>query len=117
MNWLPAFIGSFLGSLFAYGAALLARGTALETDLRVMATDLYERVRNDTMTVSGAMALLEAARPQQRWWKLGRVRRVNRSIEAWLDRFDEAALLSGVQPDPELERYPVPKPGELEEEQ
>lgn len=89
--------------------ALFARGTALETDLRVMATDLYHQVRAGTMMVDGAEALLEAARPKIRWWKFGRVRRINRSLDVWLDRFDEAQLLGGNLPVDDEQIYDVPQ--------
>lgn len=108
LTWTAAFLGSFVGSLLATITALFARGTALETDLRLMATDLYHQVGAETMTVDGAEALLEAARPRIRWWKFGRVRRINRSLDAWLDRFDEAQLLAGNLPASDEETYDVP---------
>lgn len=108
MTWTAAFLGSFVGSVLATITALFARGTALETDLRVMATDLYHQVRAQTMTYAGAEALLEAARPRIRWWKFGRVRRINRSLDVWLDRFDKAHLLAGNLPSEDERTYDVP---------
>lgn len=116
MSWLPAFLGAFFGSLGAYAAALLTRGTTLETALQELAVDLHRQVREQTMTVEGAAALLEASRPTVRWWKIGRARRVNRTLDVRLDRFDEAHLLAGTLPPGAEPDYPVPQgtasPGE-----
>ena len=73
-----------------------------------MAIELYHQVRAQTMTAQGAEAVLEAARPQIRWWKFGRVRRVNRTVDAWLDRLDEAQLLAGDLPTDDEATYDVP---------
>lgn len=108
MTWLPAFLGALFGSFGAYAAALLSRGTALETSLQELAVDLHRQVREQTMTVQGAGALLEASRPDVHWWSVARARRVSHSVDVWLDRFDEAQLLSGTLPPGGEPDYPVP---------
>jgi hypothetical protein len=111
---LAAFGGALLGSFLSFAAALLARGTALETDLRELATELHNQVRAQTVSVEGAAALLEARRPRARWWKLGRAKRVNESLDAWLDLFDDAQLRSTALP-PDVEpSYPVPDDDDAE---
>jgi hypothetical protein len=111
---LAAFGGALLGSFLSYAAALLARGTALETDLRELATDLHNQVREQTVSVEGAAALLEALRPRVRWWKFGRAKRVNESVDKWLDLFDDAQLRSGLLSSDLESSYPVPEDDEPE---
>lgn len=92
-DWWPAFVGGLLGSSVSYAVALVARGTALETDVRELAMALHERVRQGAMTVDGATALLDACRPPTRRLAARRARRVNRTLDVWPARFDEVHLL------------------------
>lgn len=85
-RWLARFFGVVFGGLGR-------EGYALETDVRELAMELHDRVRQGAMTVAGATALLEASRPPTRCWAARRARRVNRTLDVWLARFDEVQIL------------------------
>ncbi len=111
MNW-AAFLGAFLGSAVGAGgaitAALLTRGSALETELRQLATHLHEQVLTGKMSYDKAAELLNAARPAIHRWPPGRGRRVRDSADAWLNLLADADILAAHLPAGAEPEYDVP---------
>jgi len=110
VNWaafLGALVGSTLGAGGAIAAALLTRGTALETEQRQLATHLHEQVLTGKMSYDRATELLNAVRPATRRWPPGRSRRVRDSADAWLNLLADADLAAHLPPEAGPE-YDVP---------
>jgi hypothetical protein len=110
VNWaafLGAFIGSALGAAGAVSAALLTRGTALESEYHELATHLHEQVSAGKMSHDRAADLLNAVQPTTRRWPPGRDRRVRDAADAWLNLLADAELAAHLPPEPGPE-YDVP---------
>jgi hypothetical protein len=106
-EWLPPFLGAFVGSGASFGVAYVARGTSLEGNLGTLAVSLHERVYNGAMSAAGAADLLVASRPRRAWLATGRARRVNGSIDEWLRRYSEAELKANARYSSTEQDYPV----------